>query len=152
MAKALITTVPFGDKCRQPLDALEAAGVEYVINPLGRKLKEEELAEMISDFDVLIAGTESITDRVLSCGSKLKLISRVGIGLDSVDLLSAKERFDFQSRLCQHLKRQPRRSALSDKLESLLRPHWQESQTRDLLKISSFQSGSGLTLWKFWEH
>ena len=92
MAKALITTVPFGDKCRQPLDALEAAGVEYVINPLGRKLKEEELAEMISDFDVLIAGTESITDRVLSFGSKLKLISRVGIGLDSVDLLSAKER------------------------------------------------------------
>jgi D-3-phosphoglycerate dehydrogenase len=92
MAKALITTVPFGDKCRQPLDALEAAGVEYVINPLRRKLKEEELAEMVSDFDVLIAGTESITDRVLSCGSKLKLISRVGIGLDSVDLLSAKER------------------------------------------------------------
>ena len=27
----------------------------------GRKLKEDELAELISDFDVLIAGTEPIT-------------------------------------------------------------------------------------------
>jgi D-3-phosphoglycerate dehydrogenase / 2-oxoglutarate reductase len=57
MVKALITTVPFGDKCRQPLDALEDARVKYVINPLGCKLREEELAEMVSDFDVLIAGT-----------------------------------------------------------------------------------------------
>jgi len=46
MRKVLVTTVPFGDRVRLPLDLLEAAGVEYVINPLGRKLKEDELAEM----------------------------------------------------------------------------------------------------------
>lgn len=92
MAKALITTVPFGDKCRQPLEALQAAGVDYVINPLGRKLKEDELAEMVSDFDVLIAGTETISEKVMNRASRLKLISRVGIGLDSVDLLAAKRR------------------------------------------------------------
>lgn len=92
MPKALITTVPFGDKNRLPIEQLEAAGVEYVINPLGRKLKEDELAEMVTDFDALIAGTEPITDRVMSCASRLKLISRVGIGLDSVDLLAAERR------------------------------------------------------------
>ena len=92
MAKVLITTVPFGDKNRLPIEQLEAAGVEYLINPLGRKLKEEELAEMISDFDVLIAGTEDITDAVMAKASKLKLISRVGIGLDNVDLLAAERR------------------------------------------------------------
>lgn len=92
MPKALITTVPFGDKNRLPIEQLEAAGVEYVINPLGRKLKENELAEMVTDFDALIAGTEPITDRVMSCASRLKLISRVGIGLDSVDLLAAERR------------------------------------------------------------
>jgi D-3-phosphoglycerate dehydrogenase len=90
--KVLITTVPFGDKNRLPIEQLEAAGVEYLINPLGRKLKEEELGEMISDFDVLIAGTEDITDAVMSKASKLKLISRVGIGLDNVDLLAAERR------------------------------------------------------------
>ena len=46
---------------------------------------------MIDDFDVVIAGTEPITDRVMERASRLKLISRVGIGLDSVDLLSAEK-------------------------------------------------------------
>lgn len=89
MSKVLITTVPFGDRNPLPLDQLRAAGIEYLINPIGRKLKEDELAEMISDFDVLIAGTEPITETVLNRASNLKLISRVGIGLDSVDLLAA---------------------------------------------------------------
>jgi D-3-phosphoglycerate dehydrogenase len=92
MSKVLITTVPFGDKNNQPLDQLQAAGIEYLINPIGRKLKEDELAEMISDFDVLIAGTEPITEKVMSRAPRLKLISRVGIGLDSVDLLAAERR------------------------------------------------------------
>jgi len=90
--KALITTVPFGDKDRLPLDLLEKNGVEYLINPLGRKLVESELAEMVSDFDIIIAGTELITDYVMERGKKLKIISRVGIGLDSVDLLAAERR------------------------------------------------------------
>jgi len=92
MAKALITTVPFADKNPLPLKLLEDAGIEYLINPIGRKLKEEELQEMVSDFDVLIAGTEPITDKVMAHGKNLKLISRVGIGLDSVDLLAAEKR------------------------------------------------------------
>jgi D-3-phosphoglycerate dehydrogenase len=92
MPKALITTVPFGDKNRLPLELLEAAGIDYLINPLGRRLKELELAEMVADADVLIAGTEPITDLVMGRASRLKLISRVGIGLDSVDLLAAERR------------------------------------------------------------
>lgn len=92
MSKVLITTVPFADKNRLPIEQLEAAGIEYLINPLGRKLKEDELAEMVTDFDALIAGTELITDKVMSRATRLKLISRVGIGLDSVDLLAAERR------------------------------------------------------------
>lgn len=92
MSKVLITTVPFGDKNRLPLEFLEDAGIDYLINPLGRKLKEAELADMISDFDVLIAGTEPITEKVMSRACRLKLISRVGIGLDSIDLLAAEQR------------------------------------------------------------
>ncbi len=90
--KALITTVPFGEKNRLPLELLEAAGIEYLINPLNKKLTEKELAEMVTDFDLIIAGTEPITDFVMEKGSNLKMISRVGIGLDSVDLLAAKRR------------------------------------------------------------
>src|SRR5262245_55894467 len=92
MPKVLITTVPFADRNRVPLELLDAAGIEYVINPIGRKLKEGELAELVTDVDGLIAGTEPITDKVMSCAPRLKLISRVGIGLDSVDLLAAERR------------------------------------------------------------
>jgi D-3-phosphoglycerate dehydrogenase / 2-oxoglutarate reductase len=89
MLKALITTVPFADKDRAPLELLEKNNIEYLINPLNKKLTEGELLEMIDDFDVLIAGTEVVSKKVMERAKKLKMISRVGIGLDSVDLLEA---------------------------------------------------------------
>jgi len=92
MARILITTVPFGDKNDFPIRQLEATGAEYLINPLGRKLKEDELVGMVGDVEVLIAGTEPITEKVIANAPQLKLISRVGIGLDSVDLMAAERR------------------------------------------------------------
>jgi D-3-phosphoglycerate dehydrogenase len=90
--KVLITTVPFGNYDRRPLDLLESNNIEYLINPIGRKLKEYELAEMAGDSGVLIAGTESITANVMDRAPHLRLIARVGIGLDNVDLVAARER------------------------------------------------------------
>jgi D-3-phosphoglycerate dehydrogenase / 2-oxoglutarate reductase len=92
MAKVLITTVPFGEKDRRPLDYLDANDIDYIINPIGRKLTEDELADMVTDFDVIIAGTEEISAKVMKRATNLKMISRVGIGLDSVDLLEAEKR------------------------------------------------------------
>jgi D-3-phosphoglycerate dehydrogenase len=90
--RVLITTVPFGQPRRDALDRLDAEGIEYLINPFGRRLKEHELADLIGEFSLMIAGTEPITARVIAAAPHLKLISRVGIGLDSVDLLAARER------------------------------------------------------------
>ena len=92
MPKVLITTIPFAEKDRLPLEMLESSNIDYFINPLGRKLTEDDLTEMITDFDAIIAGTEEITAKVMDQATNLKMISRVGIGLDSVDLLAAKER------------------------------------------------------------
>jgi len=93
MMRVFISTVPFGAIDPYPLDILrENDGCDFTVNPLGRKLKENELAEQLVDYDVLIAGTEPITARVMDAAPRLKLISRVGIGLDSVDLLAARER------------------------------------------------------------
>jgi D-3-phosphoglycerate dehydrogenase / 2-oxoglutarate reductase len=90
--KALITTVPFGKKNPLPLELLKESDIEYLINPLNRKLTEDELCEIVTDFDILIAGTEPITKKVMSNAPNLKMISRVGIGLDNVDLNEAKNR------------------------------------------------------------
>ena len=85
--KVLITTVPFGEEDRAPLDMLESHKIKYLINPLNKKLTEDELLSLVSDFDVIIAGTENISNKVMNRAKNLKMISRVGIGLDSVDLL-----------------------------------------------------------------
>ena len=63
--KVFISTVPFAAENKKPLEILEAAGVEYLINPTGRKLKESEIPAYVSDVQAIIAGTEPITDEVL---------------------------------------------------------------------------------------
>ncbi|MFN3144924.1 MAG: phosphoglycerate dehydrogenase [Paracoccaceae bacterium] len=92
MTKIFISTVPFGERNKLPLELLEGAGHEFVINPIGRRLREEEIAEQVADAEAIIAGTEPITAEVIAACPNLKLISRVGIGLDSVDLNAARAR------------------------------------------------------------
>ena len=89
MHKVLITTVPFGQRDRKPIEILESLSVEYEINRLGKKLNENQLKSMIKDSTILIAGTEPITRDVMESATNLKLISRIGIGLDNVDLRAA---------------------------------------------------------------
>lgn len=90
--RVLITTVPFGQCDARPLDLLRQAGIGVVTNPLGRRLQEHELAELAKDFGILIAGTEPITAAVMRNAPRLRLIARVGIGLDNVDLVEARAR------------------------------------------------------------
>ncbi len=92
MAQVLVTTVPFAAYNRIPTELLESANVPYLINPRGKKLKEQQLIEMIGETEVLIAGTEPISAAVMDAAPNLRLISRVGIGLDNVDLLAARNR------------------------------------------------------------
>lgn len=89
MSRVFISTVPFGSQDSAPLELLRTANLSYSINPLGRKLQPYELAELIAGSEILIAGTESITREAMENAPNLKLISRVGIGLDSVDLHAA---------------------------------------------------------------
>ena len=92
MSRVLITTVPFAQNNSLPIDLLKKANIEYAINPLNKKLTEKELKKMVSGFDAIIAGTELITAEVMDAATNLKMISRVGVGLDSVDLMAAKKR------------------------------------------------------------
>ena len=65
MSKVLITTVPFGAENSLPIELLENHQVNYVINPIGRKLNPHELIEMVHDCEVIIAGTEKIPRNVM---------------------------------------------------------------------------------------
>ncbi len=92
MTRVLIAAVPFGQVDRECLDLLDEAGVDCVPNPHGRRLSESELVSLVPGVDAVIAGTEPITRPVIRAARRLRLISRVGVGLDSVDLSAARER------------------------------------------------------------
>jgi len=90
--RVLITTSPFGEADPAALRLLDEEGIVYTVNPFGRRLREEELAEMIGPYEVLIAGTEPITDKTLQRASNLRLIAHTGIGLDNIPLAAARAR------------------------------------------------------------
>ncbi|TGM82299.1 dehydrogenase [Leptospira mtsangambouensis] len=85
MANVFVSTYPFCRSDKQAIDHLLSNGHHVVINPLERKMKPSEVLENAENFDALIAGTEDLTPLVEKT-SQLKLISRVGVGLDSVPL------------------------------------------------------------------
>lgn len=85
MAKVFVSTFPFCRSDKKAFEHLIAHGHQVEINPMGRKMKPIEVLENAKDFDALIAGTEDLTPLVAG-SSQLKLISRVGVGLDSVPL------------------------------------------------------------------
>jgi D-3-phosphoglycerate dehydrogenase len=91
MMKILISTSSFGKQNRQPLDVLETAALDCLLNPYGRKLKPEETIALLEGVDGLIAGTELLDRPILEHAPRLKVISRVGTGLDNVDLAAAEE-------------------------------------------------------------
>ena len=89
MTKIFVSPIPFGEFDQTPIKLLEKSGYEVSYNPYQRKLSGEELAQMAKDADGVIAATEDLTP-LLNTAKNLKVISRVGIGLDSVPLEECK--------------------------------------------------------------
>ena len=83
--KVFVSTHPFSTTSVEPMRLLKYNEFEVRLNPLQHKITTQELAQEIGDAEVLIAGTEKITEEVHKNAPDLKLISRVGIGLDGVD-------------------------------------------------------------------
>jgi D-3-phosphoglycerate dehydrogenase len=90
--KVFVSTHPFGSITPEPLDILSRPDIHIELNPYGRKITADELKIHIADKKALIAGTERIDKDILDCASELKVIARVGIGLDNIDFDEVKRR------------------------------------------------------------
>lgn len=62
------------------------------INRSGIRLSENEIISAIQNADAILAGTEPLNETVLKSTDCLKVISRVGVGLDNIDLKTASEK------------------------------------------------------------
>lgn len=91
MARIVVSTSSFARYDSGPLQLLEAAGYEVVLNPHGRRLEPEETLELLQAARGLIAGTEALGQETLAACPELAVISRCGVGMDGVDLDAASE-------------------------------------------------------------
>jgi len=68
---------------------LEAAGVEIVLIPVRERLSEAELLPVVKTVDGVICGDDQFTKAVLSEAPRLRVISKWGTGIDSIDVDAA---------------------------------------------------------------
>jgi len=90
--KVFVSTSTFAEYDKAPLQLLRKKGIAADLNTKKRKLSEEEIAGVLKSgkYTALIAGIEPLTSAVLNSARGLKAISRVGTGLDNVDLDAAR--------------------------------------------------------------
>ena len=91
MFKLFITSPSFGIHNKNILKKLEDANIDYKINKSPNKLSEQDLLDILPNYNGIIAGTEQLSSKVINHAKNLKIISRIGVGLNNVDLIAAKK-------------------------------------------------------------
>lgn len=74
--------LPVMDKYR-PL--LEARGCEVVVADVDERLEETQLLPIMGDIDGVVCGDDKFTAKVLAAAPRLKVLSKWGTGIDSLD-------------------------------------------------------------------
>ena len=90
--KILASPSSIGQISLKPFELLEVNGYEVVNNPFGRKLTKEETITLGKDCVGIVAGVETLDSFVIDSLPNLKCISRVGVGMDSVDITYAESK------------------------------------------------------------
>lgn len=84
----LIALYPFE---KSGVTRLQQAGFQIIRNPHDRRLTSAELQELLPGCQAVIAGTEPYSAEVLQAAPQLRMIARVGIGVDNIDAQQAQQ-------------------------------------------------------------
>ena len=90
MAKVFIGARSILDLPGPHWDTLRNAGVELA-PPLDvfRPLTEQELIDNLDGVEAFVAGSDHFTERVFAAHPQLKIVARVGVGYDQIDIEAA---------------------------------------------------------------
>lgn len=89
--KILITPKSFFRARDKAEEIFSKYPLEVVENNTGKTLTKGQMIELCEDIDGIIVGIDPMDEEVLRNASKLKAISKYGVGLDNIDLKVAKE-------------------------------------------------------------
>lgn len=89
--KILLTTTSFQDTPGKHHELLNKTS--YKVDKLRGPVKQEVLLPIIADYDGVICGDDEFSSEVIEkgVGGKLKVISKYGVGLDKIDLVTAQK-------------------------------------------------------------
>jgi D-3-phosphoglycerate dehydrogenase len=73
-------------------DTFKQNDIEVVLPEVNERMEEDELLKYIGDVDGAICGDDRFTDRVLESAPQLKVISKWGTGIDSIDQEACQQR------------------------------------------------------------
>jgi len=72
------------------IDIMKKSGLQVDYMP---DIKEDELERIVKDYDILVVrGRTRVTREVIDANPKMKIIGRVGVGLDNIDVKYAESR------------------------------------------------------------
>ena len=91
MKNILITTLPFARLDKSSINLLKKNNINYYWNPKNKKFSRKELLKIIHKFDGIICGTDKVDKIFLKKAKKLRIVSRIGIGLNNLDLKLLRE-------------------------------------------------------------
>jgi D-3-phosphoglycerate dehydrogenase / 2-oxoglutarate reductase len=91
MYKILISAPYFQPVVENYRHVFDKHDMELLIPEVNERMSEDELLQVIEDIDGVIGGDDRFTKRVLECAGKLKVISKWGTGIDSIDLECASQ-------------------------------------------------------------
>lgn len=89
----VVVSAPYARPCIERYrEALERAGCDVIAACATERLEEAQLIDLLPGVHGLICGDDRITARVLDRAPDLRVISKWGTGIDSIDVVEARRR------------------------------------------------------------
>jgi D-3-phosphoglycerate dehydrogenase len=90
--RVLITSRSFRETKGKHWEIIQDAGIEIVDSGVSRALIEDEMVEKMRNVDGALLGVDPVSQRVIETARRLRVISRQGVGFDTVDIKACTER------------------------------------------------------------
>ncbi len=90
--KLLITALPFIPIVNRFDKKIKKRNIKYSILKSSQQVNEKDFLKIIHKFDAILSGDDQITKKVIDKGINLKVISKWGTGIDSIDHEYAKKK------------------------------------------------------------
>ena len=85
MTRVLISAPYFQPVLDRFRHRFDERGIELVVPPVEERLEEPELLKLIPGIDGVVCGDDRFTAKVIAAADSLKVISKWGTGVDSID-------------------------------------------------------------------